>query len=99
MKFETPSMVGETVLAGEPFFPRGGQYLAVVYGFQEQDGKAAATVEQIREKFPAFGIKNVILLSTTRSGTSLTGSSTSFGPRGCPKDNRLTWKGQHHSWC
>jgi TolB-like protein len=51
----------ELYLQQQPDEPYGFMYLAVVYGFQEQDGKAAATVAQLREKFPAFGIKNVIL--------------------------------------
>ena len=51
----------ERYLQQEPDEPYGFMYLAVVYGFQEQDGKAAATVAQLKEKFPAFGIKNVIL--------------------------------------
>jgi hypothetical protein len=42
-------------------------FLAVVHGFHEQNAKATATVTvtvtvaQLKEKFPAFGIKNVIL--------------------------------------
>jgi tetratricopeptide (TPR) repeat protein len=51
----------ELYLQQEPEEPYGFMYLTVVYGFQEQDGKAAATVAQLKEKFPAFGIKNVIL--------------------------------------
>jgi TolB-like protein len=51
----------ELYLQQEPDEPYGFMYLAAVYGFQEQDGKAAATVALLREKFPAFGIKNVIL--------------------------------------
>jgi TolB-like protein/two-component SAPR family response regulator len=51
----------ELYLQQQPDEPYGYMYLAVVYGFQEQDGKAAATVTQLKEKFPAFGIKNVIL--------------------------------------
>ena len=51
----------ELYLQQEPDEPYGYMYLAVVYGFQKQDGKAAATVTQLREKFPAFSIKNVVL--------------------------------------
>jgi TolB-like protein/lipoprotein NlpI len=51
----------ELYLQQEPEEPYGLMYLAVVYGFLQQEGKAAATVAQIKERFPAFGIKNVIL--------------------------------------
>lgn len=51
----------ELYLKQEPDEPYGLMYLAVVYGFQEQNGKATATVAQLKERFPAFGIKNVIL--------------------------------------
>ena len=44
----------ELYLQQQPDEPYGYMYLAVVYGFQEQDGKAAATVTQLKEKFPAF---------------------------------------------
>ena len=48
-------------LQQEPDEPYGLMYLAVVYGFLEQKGKARATVAQLKERFPAFGIKNVVL--------------------------------------
>jgi TolB-like protein/two-component SAPR family response regulator len=51
----------ELYLQQEPDEPYGLMYLAVVYGFLEQNGKAKAIVAQLKERFPAFGIKNVIL--------------------------------------
>ena len=51
----------ELYLQQEPDEPYGLMYLAVVYGFQEQNGKAAATVALLKEKFPAFSMKNVLL--------------------------------------
>jgi alkylhydroperoxidase/carboxymuconolactone decarboxylase family protein YurZ len=51
----------ELYLQQEPEEPYGLMYLTVVYGFQEQKDKAVATVAQLRERFPDFGIKNVIL--------------------------------------
>jgi adenylate cyclase len=51
----------ELYLQQEPEEPYGLMYLTVIYGFQEQKDKAVATVAQLRERFPDFGIKNVIL--------------------------------------
>ena len=51
----------ELYLQQEPDEPYGLVYLAVVYGFQEQTVKATAIVAQLKERFPSFGIKNVIL--------------------------------------
>ena len=51
----------ELYLQQEPDEPYGLMYLAVVYGFLEQNGKAKETVAQLKERFPAFGIKNVLL--------------------------------------
>jgi TolB-like protein len=45
----------------EPDEPYGLMYLAVVHGFQEQNDKATAIVAQLKERFPSFGIKNVLL--------------------------------------
>ncbi len=51
----------ELYLQQEPDEPYGLMYLAVVYGFLEQNGKAKETVVQLKERFPAFGITNVLL--------------------------------------
>ncbi len=51
----------ELYLQQEPDEPYGLMYLAVVHGFRKESDKAAATVKQLKERFPAFGIKNVIL--------------------------------------
>jgi TolB-like protein/two-component SAPR family response regulator/cytochrome c-type biogenesis protein CcmH/NrfG len=51
----------ELYLQQEPDEPYGLMYLAVVHGFQEQNDKATAIVDQLKERFPSFGIKNVIL--------------------------------------
>ena len=51
----------ELYLQQEPDEPYGLMYLAVVCGFLEQNGRAKETVAQLKERFPAFGIKNVIL--------------------------------------
>jgi TolB-like protein/two-component SAPR family response regulator len=59
--FATALESAELYLQQEPDEPYGFMYLAVVYGFQEQNGKAAATVALLKEKFPAFSIKNVLL--------------------------------------
>jgi TolB-like protein/two-component SAPR family response regulator/Tfp pilus assembly protein PilF len=59
--FATALESAELYLQQEPDEPYGLMYLAVVHGFQGQNGKAAATVALLKEKFPAFGIKNVLL--------------------------------------
>jgi TolB-like protein/two-component SAPR family response regulator/cytochrome c-type biogenesis protein CcmH/NrfG len=51
----------ELYLQQEPDEPYGFMYLSVVYGFLEQHGKTKETVAQLKERFPAFGIKNVLL--------------------------------------
>lgn len=51
----------ELYLQQEPDEPYGLMYLAVVYGFLEQFVQVNATVAQLKERFPAFGIKNVLL--------------------------------------
>jgi tetratricopeptide (TPR) repeat protein len=51
----------ELYLHQEPEEPYGLMYLTVIYGFQKQKDRAAATVAQLKERFPAFGIKNVVL--------------------------------------
>ena len=61
----------ELYLHQEPDEPYGLMYLTAVYGFQEQHGKAAATVAKLREKFPAFGIKNIILSERYREREKL----------------------------
>jgi tetratricopeptide (TPR) repeat protein len=51
----------ELYLHQEPDEPYGLMYLAVVYGFLEQNGKARESVAQLKERFPAFSIRNVLL--------------------------------------
>ena len=43
-----------------PDEPYGYAYLAVIYGFQGQKDSAARTVALLREKAPAFSVKNII---------------------------------------
>lgn len=52
--------IAETYLRREPDDPYGYVNLATIHGVQGREADAAATVAQLREKFPAFGIKNVI---------------------------------------
>ena len=59
--FAAAQQSAELYLQQEPDEPYGFMYLAVVYGFQEQNRKAAATMTLLKEKFPAFRIKNVLL--------------------------------------
>lgn len=51
----------ELYLRQEPNEPYGLMYLAVVYGFLQQNGKAKEVVAQLKDRFPAFSIRNVLL--------------------------------------
>lgn len=51
----------ETYLQQEPDEPYAYMNLATIYGFQEREDDAARAVLRLREKFPVFGMKDVIL--------------------------------------
>jgi TolB-like protein/two-component SAPR family response regulator/lipoprotein NlpI len=59
--FVAAQEAAETYMRREPDEPYAYMNLATVYGFQGREADASATVAQLRDKFPAFGIKNVIL--------------------------------------
>lgn len=59
--FPVAQEVAETYLRQEPDDPYGYMNLATIYSFQGLEAKASATVAQLKDKFPAFGIKNVTL--------------------------------------
>jgi TolB-like protein len=52
---------GEAYLRQEPDDPFGLTNLAIVYAFQQREDDAAALMSELRKRFPAFGVGDIIL--------------------------------------
>lgn len=59
--FAAAQAAAETYIRREPDEPYAYMNLATIYGFQGREADAARLVQQLKEKFPAFTIKDVIL--------------------------------------